>query len=183
MSQKPVVINLYGGPGSGKSTSATGVFSALKLAGVNTEYVPEFAKDATWEQRGRKVFAAQEYIFGKQHFRLSRVADQVDVTVTDSPMLISLAYMAPDYKLPSLSRVIFEAYELYDNIDVFLVRTKEYNPSGRSQSEEEAKKLDYRIKNILDYNVGPGNYHEVIADKNAIAKIVEIYNNHKENRK
>lgn len=39
------VINLFAGPGSGKSTTCAGVFSKLKLAGVNCEMALEYAKD------------------------------------------------------------------------------------------------------------------------------------------
>ena len=46
MSQsKPVVVNLLGEPGCGKSTAATYIFSMLKMLGINCEYVSEFVKD------------------------------------------------------------------------------------------------------------------------------------------
>ena len=40
-----LLISLYSGPGSGKSTGAAWIFAKLKLAGVNAELVTEFAKD------------------------------------------------------------------------------------------------------------------------------------------
>ena len=40
-----LIMNLYGGPGSGKSTGAAYIFSMLKMVGVDAEYVTEFAKD------------------------------------------------------------------------------------------------------------------------------------------
>lgn len=43
-----IVVNLYGGPGVGKSTGAAYVFARLKEAGVVAELVTEFAKDLTW---------------------------------------------------------------------------------------------------------------------------------------
>lgn len=39
------VINLFAGPGSGKSTTCAGVFNKLKLAGINCEMALEYAKD------------------------------------------------------------------------------------------------------------------------------------------
>lgn len=145
------VINLFAGPGTGKSTTSAALFAELKYQGYNTEYIPEYAKDATWEGRGPKVFAAQEYLFGKQHFRLARVADQVDFLVTDSPILQCIAYWDDQY-LPSLAKVIREAHNRYDNINIFLERsdTKAYNPKGRNQSEDEARNKDARIRQILD---------------------------------
>ena len=44
-----LVINLFGVPGSGKSTGAAYIFSRLKMAGINAELITEFAKDKVWE--------------------------------------------------------------------------------------------------------------------------------------
>lgn len=45
-----LLINFFGAPGAGKSTASAYIFSKLKMAGVNAEYVPEFAKDKVWEK-------------------------------------------------------------------------------------------------------------------------------------
>lgn len=47
-------VNLYGGPGTGKSTGASYIFSKLKLAGVEAELVTEYAKDLVWEAQKAK---------------------------------------------------------------------------------------------------------------------------------
>ena len=46
-----LTVNLFGGPGTGKSTTSAAVFSLLKMHGVNAELITEFAKDLTWEKR------------------------------------------------------------------------------------------------------------------------------------
>ena len=143
------IVNLYAGPGTGKSTTAAALFAELKYRGVNCEYITEYAKDATWERRGPKVFMAQEYLFGKQHFKIMRVADEVDYLVTDSPILLGLVYTPKDFYLPSLKHVLREAYNRYQNLDIFLMRSKAYNPSGRSQTEDEAKVKDEELKEML----------------------------------
>ena len=43
-----LVVNLYGAPGSGKSTGAAYIFAKLKMLGVNCELITEFAKDKVW---------------------------------------------------------------------------------------------------------------------------------------
>ena len=86
-----ILINLFGGPGVGKSTGAAYVFSQLKMRGINCELVGEFAKDKVWEENW-VALKNQAYIFGKQYYKIARCADQVDVVVTDSPVLLSLIY-------------------------------------------------------------------------------------------
>lgn len=45
MRNKALIIDLIGGPGSGKSTTAAGLFYKLKKLGYNCEMSLEFAKD------------------------------------------------------------------------------------------------------------------------------------------
>ena len=172
---KTKVINLYGGPGTGKSTTAAALFAELKFQGVNCEYVQEYAKDKAWEFGTNhlgvpKVFQAQEYIFGKQHFRLRRCAQDVDVIITDCPLFLGLVYMPEDFPIPSLRTAIREAYNMYDNLDIFLVRTKAYNPKGRFQTEEQAKGLDTVVRNVLDNQQVP--YHVIESGREAVDQIL-----------
>jgi hypothetical protein len=178
------IINLYGGPGTGKSTTAAGLFSYLKQQGVNCEYVQEYAKDKAWEfgnshkeenKNPPKVFLAQEYIFAKQHFRIRRCAEDVDIIVTDSPLLLGLVYMPEDFELPSLRNTIREAYSLYESIDIFLIREKAYNPKGRMQTEDEAKELDNVVRTML--NNEHIEHFVVNSDLNAVAEIAKILTN------
>lgn len=182
MKAKTKVLNLYGGPGTGKSTTAAGVFSALKQDGVNCEYVQEYAKDKAWELGHSsigtpKVFKAQEYVFAQQHFRLRRCADDVDIIVTDSPLLLGLIYMPEDFELPSLPLVIQEAYSVYDNLDIFLERVKVYNPKGRLQTEESAKGLDVKILSMLLDSPVVGGFQHVVAGQDAVKDVMKLLEN------
>lgn len=151
---KQKVINIYGGCGVGKSTVAASLFAELKKRGFNCEYVQEFAKDIAWEHEGTtgdvpKVIAAQEYIFAQQHWRMRRCSGHVDFIITDSPLLLNLAYIPPDFPLPSLVGLVKEAYALYDNLDIYLSRSHPYNPIGRFQTESEAFVIDEKITKLL----------------------------------
>jgi hypothetical protein len=86
-----LVVNLFGGPGVSKSTNRALVFAKLKLAGMNVEEAPEFAKELVWEGR-HKALRYQQYIIGKQMWRVERLRGEVDVVVTDSPILFGLIY-------------------------------------------------------------------------------------------
>ena len=48
MTKKCIIVNLFSGPGAGKSTTAAGLFYKLKKQGVNCELVTEYAKHVTW---------------------------------------------------------------------------------------------------------------------------------------
>ena len=157
-----IVINFFAGPSSGKSTTAAGVFSLLKLHGVNCEYVPEFAKDLTWENR-RKTLENQIYVFAKQQHRIWRLKGEVDIVITDAPLIQGLAYVSEH---SALTQIVMEQVGEFDNINFFLERTKRYNPKGRSHTENEAIELDSRIIYLLLSNEIP--FMEIPGDKDAI---------------
>lgn len=144
-----ILVNLFGSPGTGKSTGAAYIFSQLKMRGINAELVTEFAKDKVWEE-SKAVFNNQAYIFGKQYFRISRCADKVDVVITDSPLLLSVIYNNDPVLGEDFNNVVRKVMNSYDCKNYFLVRTKAYNPIGRFQTEEESDKIADEIHDLLD---------------------------------
>lgn len=163
--KQTVIINLFAGPGAGKSTGAAFIFSQLKLAGIDCELVTEFAKDKVWEDN-KEVFKNQFYITGKQSFKISRCYGKVDVIITDSPILLGAIY---DDRENFKSAVIDEFNRFY-NFNFFIKRIKPYNPNGRNQSEDEAREIDTKMKNFLDSN--NISYSEVHGDQNGYLDIV-----------
>jgi adenylate kinase family enzyme len=147
----PIIVNLFGGPGSGKSTTAAGVFNKLKLAGVNCEIVTEFAKHITWK-KDLNTLKNQIYVFAKQHDRMFHLKEQVDVIITDSPIIMGLIYTDYDKVSPSFEQLVVDEFNRpeAENLNIFIKRVKPYNPSGRSQSEEEAKEKDQDIINLFN---------------------------------
>lgn len=165
-----LLVNLYGAPGAGKSTTASGVFHKLKLNGINAEYVTEVAKDFTWEKRNEVTLKCQPYVFGKQFRDIFRVLDQTAVVVTDSPIFLSAFYTwkYPNPKVASqlLIEYIVAQARLTGGINYFIKRTKSYNPSGRNQTEVESD----HIANELEYFLQLHNisYKELNGDANAV---------------
>lgn len=141
-----LVINLFAGPGTGKSTTAAGVFSLLKMHGVNAELITEFAKDLTWEDR-QTALSNQYYVWAKQYHKLHRVINQVDVAIVDSPLLLSLVYGKGCKE--SFYDAVIDTFNEFNNINFFLERVKPFNPVGRNQNEKEARELDRIIFNKL----------------------------------
>lgn len=147
LKRKTLVVNLFAGPGSGKSTTAAGVFFELKSRGINCELATEFVKDLVWEER-HKAINNQVYIFAKQHHRITRLLGEVDVIVTDSPLLLTLIYgKNEDVALKELAKV---EYNKLWTLNCFIKRNKKYNPKGRWQTYAEARGLDESIANMLD---------------------------------
>ena len=151
--KKPLVINLFGAPGAGKSTGAAIIFAELKKRGVNVELVTEFAKDKTWEHNAMAL-GCQEYVFGKQSYRLARCKADVDVIVTDSPLPLSLLYTSDPALLSdnAFQKVVMNVFNSYNNLSYFVNRVKPYNPKGRNQTERESDVLAAELKKLLNEN-------------------------------
>jgi nicotinamide riboside kinase len=173
MEKDTLVVNLFGGPGVGKSTTAAAVFSLLKLHDVDCELVPEFAKDLVWEERF-KTFENQYYIFGKQQHRLWRVKGKVAVVVTDCPLMLSPIY-GERYNNTNkfFAKNVAEIVESFNNLNILLTRTKKYNQNGRNETEDQAREVDKAVTTILsDFGMSwkevPGNFEGI----NTIVKMI-----------
>lgn len=151
------IINLYGGPGTGKSTSAAYLYYALKQKGINAELVREYVKEWAWE--GRKIDIYDQIFFlGKQLRKETLLYNKVDYIVTDSPIMLSAYYAekhCPDLIFQGIRGCVKAIYEQAEkdglkHIHVMLKRSKGYNAAGRYQSENEALQIDTEIKKLLD---------------------------------
>lgn len=139
-----IVINLFGEPSAGKSTCAMDITAKLKRNGINAEYVSEFAKDKVYENNG-EVFKHQEYLFGKQSFKMGRVKDKVQVMVVDSPLILSIIYNKNDVLGEDFNKTVLNMFNSYDNRNYLLTRKHTYENEGRFQNEKEAKEVRNQI--------------------------------------
>jgi hypothetical protein len=146
LTKKTLVVNLLGGPGTGKSSIRAGIFHDLKFQGIDCEEAPEAAKDFVWEKR-KLTFGNQVFLFGQQHMRIWRLLGQVEVIITDSPLLLTPIYDTA--KSPTLRNLALEEFNSMWNYVVFLKRCKPYNPNGRNQNEDEARVIDQKIADYL----------------------------------
>jgi hypothetical protein len=155
------IINLFGAPGSGKSTMAAGIFCDMKRRGHLTELVTEVAKDFVWSGRDQCI-KCQPLIFGKQLYRIERLLGKVDIIVTDSPLLLSSIYNQTYGHL--FDATVFNIWDKMDNMNYLLRRTKKYVGVGRNQSENESDLLhvaikSYLVENEVSFNEVEGNEH------------------------
>ena len=165
-----VLVNIFGGPGTGKSISMAHIFALLKWKGYEVEMAPEYAKDKVWEG-SLGVLDNQLYIFAKQLQRSWRVHDKVDVIVTDAPLLNSILY--DEENDADFRRLILKKHDQYKSYNIFLERNDEkYVQNGRLQDLEAAKNLDKKLLNIFEeyripyytYKSGPDNIELIVND-------------------
>lgn len=151
---KTVVINLLGGSGLGKSTTAALVFGDLKLKGKDTELVREFVKEWAWQGKQVGPFG-QGTLYGHQIERESSLYGKVDYVVTDSPLLL-----CPIYQLHYGGHESIKSQVLKDmntakemgvvHLNFLLERKKAFNPKGRYETEDQAKVIDGKVKSFLE---------------------------------
>lgn len=175
---KTQIINLYGGPSTGKSTSAAFLFYLFKSQNKNVELVREYVKDCyAWEKRTISTYD-QIYFLGKQSHRESILYGKVSHIITDAPVMLG-AYYAQKYSPPLLAEGIRAATlafynqakeDGYQHHHVFLKRSKPYNPEGRYQSESEAKDIDVEVKRFLtDIKI---SFIECETDQESLSKLI-----------
>jgi nicotinamide riboside kinase len=145
-------INIFGGPGIGKSTIAAEVFARFKKQGKSVELVTEFVKDLVWENR-QSTLEIQPYVSMKQYRNLARLRDKVDFVITDSPLIKDSVY-ARRYaaELPqSYHELLFFLHRtLGDSINILLTREHQYMSEGRYQNEAEAIVIDKELRFLLE---------------------------------
>lgn len=155
------VINLWAGPGAGKSTCAAGLFFLMKTQGLKCELVSEYAKDKVYEEAWGTL-DDQWYVTGHQARRLRRLVGQVDWIITDSPIPVGLLYLRKPYDELWFREAMWGLFDTFENYNCFIERKKVYQNYGRSQTEAEARILDDELSKLaaerIDLHV-PGDLH------------------------
>ena len=147
-----IVINLFGGPCSGKSTTAYLLFGELKKLGYNVEIISEYAKKLTYKEDFKTLKNEQLHIFTQQLLDYRDLNNKVDIAIAESPLLLSIIYndLNESEDFPYFNDLIFHEHNKYDNINIFINRETEYQQTGRNQSLDESKDIDNNIKTLLN---------------------------------
>lgn len=160
---RPIIIEFVTGPSAGKSTTSFGLAYKFKLAGVNIEYLPEYAKLLTWrgdfQSLSLQIHVTTEQIRGL--YDLSRKENDLKVIISDTSMLLGIIYKyvwLDGVKYLGLgSGDLFDQWikSIYSEFDIrtyYLKRdlsSHSYNEKGRTQSLEESLEYDERIYDML----------------------------------
>ena len=158
--KQTLIINLFAGPGAGKTTCAWEIASKLKKLGYVTEYVSEYAKELVWDGREDLLVGTlknQRAVYNEQKRRVDRLIGKVDFIVTDSPTLLSKTYLKEHDA--NFEQEIVDDFNKYNNFCIFVERGVHYEKEGRLQTLEQAQSLDKDIKDmLLDCGIYYGTY-------------------------
>ena len=156
---KTKIINLFGGPGIGKSTQAAGLYYLMKRNNMSVELTSEFPKVIAWE-KNHSAIRDQLYITANQHRNISRLYGQVEYIIIDSPIIFGLVYKGrygdgyPENLYgDSFDTFIIDLFKKYDNINILLHRNDaDYQNDGRFQDLEESKRVDKELRELMVIN-------------------------------
>lgn len=176
------VINIFGGPGVGKSTVAAGLFFRMKCSQMSVELVPEFAKALTYEKRFDVLTNDQVYIFANQHRMIQTVAEEVEYVIVDSPLLLTQIYFNKESNLSDLNLLmplVIGMFHKYPNQNFLLTRNPdlEYQDYGRNQTIEQAHGIDDKVARYLKQH--SINHRTLMASESAVELILQDILNEK----
>ncbi len=144
-----VLVQFFGGPGSGKSSIAYKLAGELKSQHINCELVTEVAKDVTWEQNFHQL-KNQFFITAKQFDRIRRVEDKVDVVIMDSGLLQNVPYIKDERYKDEVIQIMKNLHHSYKTINFFVHRPIDsYDTNGRKEGWEESMKIDNETLALL----------------------------------
>lgn len=167
MNHKTKVVCMFGAPCAGKTVAAMELTAMLKKKGISAEYVSEVAKDIIHDET-TVLYQHQDWISAEQNRRQRRLVGKYEYIVTDSPIMLSIFYLPPNY-YPSFPQLVLEKHHSYDNINFYLNRVAAYDRTGRYQDEEGARELDLRLRGYLKNEGYPVTYLD--SDSNAVHKM------------
>ena len=168
-----IIINLIGGPGTGKSILAADLFAYFKRNYITCDISWEYIKKKIRE-KALKVIQSQIYIFGKQQFQLFTMRDEVEVVITDSPLILSAIYDKTECQ--SLKDLVLKEFNSYNNIVYFIERDEavKYEQEGRYQDLTGAKLVDEKVKKFMNDNKIPYKIIKGIGKKSVKTVIKDI---------
>jgi predicted ATPase len=166
-------INLWGGPGAGKSTMAAYLYAELKAIGFKVEFSQENFKP--WAYQGRKASGYDDLLLFAQQLHAEEVylRNGVDYVVVDCPPLMCCVYNKS--RVPchaDLVNIAMGYEEAYKSINIFLEREQVYQEHGRIHSSDEAKVIDHemRINYLVRYNLEHRSFR--MTDREAVLNYV-----------
>jgi len=173
------IINLFGGPCSGKSTISSGLFYELKRRNISCDNPYEFPKQVAWEKNDSQI-NDQLFIFANQHRGIAECFNKVDYIIIDSPVMFSTiyhsyytkGYPAENYG-QSFHQMVVDLHKTYDNLNILLKRSNtEINEAERFQDLKQSIEIDELCKAKLEEHNLP--YVEIEVNDDTVSEILKL---------
>ena len=85
---------------------------------------------------------------------MARVADKVDVIITDSPLILSAVYNEDPVLGDSFNATVLSVFNSYDNMNILLTRQHSYKNEGRIHDEAAAAVVRKHLTDkLIEYNI------------------------------
>lgn len=157
-----IIVGLLGGPGIGKSTACSGLFTKLKKLQKSVEISHEYVKDWVWEKRtlhpGDQIYLTAQQMRKEQLYMLN----DLDYIITDAPVALTAFYGDRyDFVERQLGacKLMMEQHFEYCALNGYKIKhyllsraNYPYDSVGRFETEEEALSIDAALINFLDDN-------------------------------
>ena len=176
------IVNLVGGPSVGKSTCAAYLYYLFKKNGKRAELVRECVKD--WLYDGKSVGSFDQlYFLGEGIRRETVLYNKVDYVISDSPVLLNLAY-ARKYcsknVVNSVEMMINAFYKQaqdkgHVHVNAILRRVHKYVSEDRYESESQALEID---KDLFYNRICMRQELVITPDENGMNELYEYVCNH-----
>lgn len=163
------VINLFGGPSSGKSTISAGLFYLMKLKHLEVVLIQEVATKMIEQKRIHKL-NDQLGLLAEQHEPYFELEKEVDFLITDSPLILSALYQPKPY-IKHFRKMTVATFNQYDNVNFWINRPKEgFSEKRRNHSLKESQVKDkelitllnkYKVPLIHTFNAEPNTHLEI----------------------
>jgi tRNA uridine 5-carbamoylmethylation protein Kti12 len=174
------IVNLMGGPGTGKTSIASGLVYELKKRHISCDAPYEFPKILAWDEN-HSAIKDQLYVIANQHRGIVKSWGKVDYIILDSPIILSLIYKnyykgteypSTLYK-ESFDKMVLDIHLQYDNTTILLKRGNGiHNEKERYQNLEQSIDLDNLIKNMMDIN--ELQYTEIEVNDDTVNNILKL---------
>lgn len=140
-----IIVEFFGGPGSGKTTLASSAFSYYKRQAKSVEFTREYAQELIYE--GREHLLPYQFVVAAGQYRKYKELELsgANIVFSDTSLSLSKIYARPGRIKKHLIPLLDEAEKEFEIIKVFVQRKKPFDTQGRVHSEEESQQLDLEI--------------------------------------
>ncbi len=143
------VINLFGAPGAGKSTTMMGLTFAMKMNQLSVEMTPEYFKELVMADSVSSKFGGQLSVLAEQNKRLEILEDKNQFAVTDCPLPLIGFYTPSDY-IPGFGNFVNSLFNKYENYNYLIVRKHDFENEKRIHDENQSANIATDLPKYLN---------------------------------